>query len=87
MAYSRSSGNVEMPGNFTGYEIYINYKKVLDALENNELRSDQIIKLTDISMSSLHHILADLMKNNVIKIIRYDINRGGKSRVFVKIKK
>lgn len=74
-----------MGANFTGYQIYMHYKIVLDSLENKELRTDQMIEFTNISMSTLHHILADLMKNNIIKIVRYDMTRG-KARVFAKLK-
>ncbi len=86
VAYSRSPRTVIIMGaNFTGYEIYLNYKKVLDTLENKDLRTDQIVSLTDISKSTLNHILVDLLKNNIIKIAKYDMNFG-KSRVFAKVK-
>jgi len=76
---------VEMGTFFTGYDVYIRYKKVIEILEKKDLRSDEVRSLTDISKSTLEKILVDLLEKGIIKVVRFDMKHG-KARVFAKVK-
>ncbi len=65
---------------YTGYNIYLNYKKVIDILTEKEMTKKELEKESGIADSTMHKILMDLLKKNIIKIKRFDMSNG-KTRI------
>lgn len=67
-----------------GFMTYLNYKKILELLENEELGSFQIADKTKINRTTTHRIINTLMKKNLIIMsgLRQMGSNGKRIRVY-----
>lgn len=76
----------------TGYDIYIRYTRIMELIQNDDYTTRELSNKSNISVRYVHSIIRDLLKKDIIKIVRYDsvISKDGKphkASVFRIIKK
>ncbi len=69
-----------MTRNTTAYQSYLNFKKVIELLEENELSSIELVEKTKLCVSTISRMVNTLVEENVIIIARLQHMRSNSTR-------
>lgn len=70
----------------TGYKSYLQFKHIIDVIRENPSSRREIADKLNIHISNTWHVMRVLVKCNVVKRVRYDIDDKGKRAVYGLVK-